>query len=48
MFQSFALYPHLTVFENIAFPLRAIGTTEAEIDRTVRAVAEVAADRRTC
>lgn len=26
IFQSFSLYPHLTVFENIAFPLRAVRT----------------------
>jgi len=41
VFQSFALYPHLTVFENMAFPLRAVGTAKAEIERTVRRVADV-------
>ena len=41
VFQSFALYPHLTVYENMAFPLRAVGTDKAEIDRTVRRVAAV-------
>jgi multiple sugar transport system ATP-binding protein len=41
VFQSFALYPHLTVYENMAFPLRAVGTPRAEVDRTVRRVAEV-------
>lgn len=41
VFQSFALYPHLTVYENMAFPLRATGTKRDEIDRTVRRVAEV-------
>ena len=25
VFQNYALYPHLTVYENIAFPLRAVG-----------------------
>ncbi len=41
VFQSFALYPHLTVYENMAFPLRAVGTPRADADRTVRRVAEV-------
>ena len=41
VFQSFALYPHLTVYENMAFPLRAVGTGKVDIDRTVRRVAEV-------
>ncbi len=41
VFQSFALYPHLTVYENMAFPLRAVGTPKSEIDRTVRRVAGV-------
>ena len=41
VFQSFALYPHLTVFENMAFPLRAVGMAKAEIDATVRRVAGV-------
>ncbi len=41
VFQSFALYPHLTVYENMAFPLRAVGTAKDEIDRTVRRVAAV-------
>jgi multiple sugar transport system ATP-binding protein len=41
VFQSFALYPHLTVYENMAFPLRAVGQKRAEVDRTVRRVAEV-------
>lgn len=38
VFQNYALYPHLTVFENIAFPLRlAKGKhTNAEIDEKVR------------
>lgn len=41
VFQSFALYPHLTVYENMAFPLRAVGTAKADVDRTVRRVAGV-------
>ncbi len=36
VFQSYALYPHMTVGENIAFPLRMIGTKRAEIERAVR------------
>ncbi len=40
VFQLYALYPHLTVFENIAFPLRAAGGKRAEVDKQVRIVAE--------
>src|SRR3954470_16786487 len=29
VFQSYALYPHLTVYENIAFPLKAQGVPKA-------------------
>ena len=39
VFQLFALYPHLTAFDNIAFPLRATGESRAEIERKVRDVA---------
>ena len=39
VFQLFALYPHLTAFDNIAFPLRATGESRAEIERKVREVA---------
>ncbi len=41
VFQSFALYPHLTVFENMAFPLRAVGTPKAEVVATVNRVAGI-------
>jgi multiple sugar transport system ATP-binding protein len=41
VFQNFALYPHLTVYENMAFPLRAVREDRASIDKTIRAVAEV-------
>ena len=38
VFQSYALYPHLSVFENIAFPLRVAKMPEAELrDRVARA-----------
>jgi ABC-type sugar transport system ATPase subunit len=42
VFQNYALYPHMTVFENLAFPLRARGRAfaEAEITRKVEAVAK--------
>jgi multiple sugar transport system ATP-binding protein len=39
VFQNYALYPHFTVYENLAFPLRAVGTSKSEIDTTVRSVA---------
>src|SRR2546429_5282018 len=35
VFQSYGLYPHLTVWNNIAFPLRTQGTPAAEIKRKV-------------
>ena len=40
VFQNYALYPHFTVFENIAFPLRARGVATDDIARRVRAAAE--------
>ena len=39
VFQNYALYPHLTVYENMAFPLRAVRQSRADIDRTVQSVA---------
>jgi len=39
VFQSFALYPHLTVFENFAYPLREARVASAEIDKRVRETA---------
>ncbi|MGE5461267.1 MAG: ABC transporter ATP-binding protein, partial [Solirubrobacterales bacterium] len=42
VFQNYALYPHLTVFENIAFPLRLTGSHgEEEIRRKVAEVARL-------
>ncbi len=38
VFQNYALYPHFTVYENLAFPLRAVGTGRDAIDSTVRSV----------
>ena len=40
VFQSYALYPHLTVFENIAFPLRVAKTPKAELEKQVMLAAE--------
>ena len=39
VFQSYALYPHLSVYENIAFGLRLAKTPQADMDRRVRAAA---------
>jgi multiple sugar transport system ATP-binding protein len=41
VFQSYALYPHMSVFENIAFPLRVEGLPEATIREKVGAVAKI-------
>lgn len=41
VFQSYALYPHMTVFDNIAFPMRLKKTPQAEIRRKVQRVAEL-------
>lgn len=37
--QELSLYPHLTVYENIAFPLRMIHTVQSEVDRRVKEIA---------
>ena len=39
VFQSYGLYPHLTVWNNIAFPLRTQGTPREEIRRKVECAA---------
>ena len=39
VFQSYALYPHLTVFGNMAFPLRLARVPRLEIERRVEAAA---------
>ena len=36
VFQSYALYPHMTVAENIGFPLKMVGTPREEIARSVQ------------
>ena len=40
VFQSFALYPHLSVYENVAFPLKATRKSRADVDSEVRSVAK--------
>jgi multiple sugar transport system ATP-binding protein len=40
VFQNYALYPHKSVYENLAFPLKMRGEKKAEIERKVRAAAE--------
>jgi multiple sugar transport system ATP-binding protein len=41
VFQSFALYPHLTVYDNFAYPLREEKRPRSEIDRRVQETAEM-------
>ena len=40
VFQSYALYPHMTVYDNMAFALKIAGASRAEIDQKVRAAAD--------
>ncbi len=41
VFQLYSLYPHLTTFDNIAFPLRAANLPEAQVKTQVHEVAKV-------
>ena len=41
VFQNYALYPHMTVYENMAFSLKLKKTPKDEIDRKVREAAEI-------
>ncbi len=41
VFQSYALYPHMTVFDNLAFGLRMRGTPRDDIERRVNAAANI-------
>ena len=41
VFQSYALYPHMSVYDNIAFPLKMSGEEKSAIDRKVLAAARV-------
>ncbi|MEO0944607.1 MAG: ABC transporter ATP-binding protein [Pseudomonadota bacterium] len=40
VFQTYALYPHMTVRKNIAFPMRMAGIPEAEQEQKIKAAAE--------
>jgi len=41
VFQTYALYPHMTVYKNMAFGLKQAKTPKAEIDKRVRNAAEI-------
>ena len=41
VFQSYALYPHMTVYKNMAFALELRKVNKKEIDRKVREVAKI-------
>jgi len=41
VFQSYALYPHMTVYDNMAFGLKLRKTPKAEIDNLVKDAAEI-------
>ena len=41
VFQFYALYPHLSVYDNIAFPLKAVKLSKSEIDAQVKRVAGI-------
>ena len=41
VFQQYSLYPHYTVFDNLAFPLRNRGVPEADVDRKVKETLEM-------
>jgi ABC-type sugar transport system ATPase subunit len=40
VFQDYALYPHMTVFENVGYPLKVRGTAASEMQTRVRSVAK--------
>jgi multiple sugar transport system ATP-binding protein len=41
VFQSYALYPHMTVAENMAFGLRVLGADKAQIEQKVKKAADI-------
>lgn len=41
VFQSYALYPHMTVYKNIAFPLKPLGYDRKTLDEKVRRAARM-------
>jgi multiple sugar transport system ATP-binding protein len=47
VFQSYALYPHMTVYDNLAFGLRNKKVPKAEIEKRVKNAAEIL-DSLTC
>ena len=48
VFQSYALYPHMTVAQNIGFPLKMVGTPAAEIDARGAAMRRPRSASATC
>ena len=42
IFQSYAVWPHMSVYDNVAYALKLKKQSKEEIDRTVREVAEIA------
>jgi len=41
VFQFYALYPHMTVYDNMAFPLKAVKMPKSDIDDRIREVSKV-------
>src|SRR5215212_5704717 len=41
VFQNYALYPHMTVYDNLAFALKLRNTPESEIEKRVTTAAEI-------
>ena len=41
VFQNYALYPHMTVYDNLAFGLKLSGTPKAQVDQRVRHAAKL-------
>jgi multiple sugar transport system ATP-binding protein len=41
VFQNYALYPHKSVYENLAFPLKLRGLSKSEVDQRVKRIARV-------
>ena len=41
VFQTYALYPHMTVYDNMAFGMRIAGESKEEIDRRVKSAADI-------
>ena len=41
VFQSYALYPHMTVYDNMSFGIKLAGTSKSEVDTRVRKAADL-------